>query len=218
MIISRGRDYIYVHAPKTGGTSLALALEERAMKDDIMLGDTPKALKRRRRVKDVQTAGRLWKHSTLHDIDGLLSTQEIAGMFTFMLVRNPWSRMLSYYQWLRTQSFDHPAVILAKASTFGTFVRDETTQSSFRDWPYGRYMQDASGVERCDLFIRLEHFATDAAPLFDHLGFTLTLPHVNKSDPDADGSVHYPDDVKEIVRNVCSEDIERFGYEFPLPD
>ena len=37
MIISRGRSYIFLHQPKTGGTSLALALEERAMKDDLSL-------------------------------------------------------------------------------------------------------------------------------------------------------------------------------------
>ena len=70
MIISRGRRYIFVHIPKTGGTALSLALETRAMKDDILIGDTPKAKRRRHRLKDVQTAGRLWKHSTLADIDG----------------------------------------------------------------------------------------------------------------------------------------------------
>jgi hypothetical protein len=39
MIISPGRGYVFVHIPKTGGTSLALALEARAMKDDILIGD-----------------------------------------------------------------------------------------------------------------------------------------------------------------------------------
>ena len=72
MIISRGRRYIFVHIPKTGGTSMALALEARAMKDDIMLGDTPKARNRRRRLDGAQAAGRLWKHSTLADLDGLV--------------------------------------------------------------------------------------------------------------------------------------------------
>ena len=71
MIISPGRRFIFVHIPKTGGTSMALALEDRAMKDDILIGDTPKALRRRRRLKGAQAAGRLWKHSTLADIDGL---------------------------------------------------------------------------------------------------------------------------------------------------
>lgn len=69
MIISLGRKYIFVHAPKTAGTSMALALEGQAMKDDIMLGDTPKVVKRRKRLKDVKAVGYLWKHSTLADID-----------------------------------------------------------------------------------------------------------------------------------------------------
>ena len=47
MILSRGRRFIFVHFPKTGGTALALALEGRAMKEDILIGDTPKARERR---------------------------------------------------------------------------------------------------------------------------------------------------------------------------
>lgn len=57
MIISHGRKYIFVHIPKTGGTLLALALEGKAMKDEVLIGDTPKAKKRRKRVKDLQTTG-----------------------------------------------------------------------------------------------------------------------------------------------------------------
>jgi len=89
MIISRGRRYIFVHIPKTGGTSMALALEARAMKDDILIGDTPKARRRRKRLKGVRSAGRLWKHSRLTDICGLVAPDEIERFFVFTLVRNP---------------------------------------------------------------------------------------------------------------------------------
>jgi len=112
MIVSRGRAYIFVHIPKTGGTAMALALEARAKADDIMIGDTPKAVKRRGKVKGIQTAGRLWKHSTLADAEGLITRDEMAQLFTFTLVRNPWDRMVSYYHWLKTQTFDHPAADL----------------------------------------------------------------------------------------------------------
>ena len=47
MIISPGRRYVFVHIPKTGGTALSVALEARAMKEDILSGDTPKAQARR---------------------------------------------------------------------------------------------------------------------------------------------------------------------------
>ena len=77
MIISRGRGYIFVHIPKTGGTAMALALEARAMKDDILIGDTPKARPRRKRQAALQGAGRIWKHSTLADIEGIVAREEL---------------------------------------------------------------------------------------------------------------------------------------------
>lgn len=214
MIISPGRQFIFVHIPKTGGTSMALALEGRAMKDDIMLGDTPKALKRRRRVKDARTAGRLWKHSTLADIDGLVSADTLEGMYTFTLVRNPWDRMVSYYHWLRAQSFDHPAVHLARSVDFAAFVQDPQTGATFRDWPARRYMTDARGVERATLYIRIEHFAHDAAPLHAHLGFALELGRSNASERQVDYRSYYTPALQAVVAKACAEDIERFGYKF----
>ena len=59
MIISPGRRYIFVHIPKTGGTAMATALEARAHRDDILIGDTPKAQKRRGRVAKLSARGRL---------------------------------------------------------------------------------------------------------------------------------------------------------------
>ncbi|MEM6939470.1 MAG: sulfotransferase family 2 domain-containing protein [Pseudomonadota bacterium] len=214
MIISRGRSYIFVHIPKTGGTSLALALEGRAMKDDVLLGDTPKARARRHRVKALPETGRLWKHSTLADIDGLIGRDEIAAMFTFTLVRNPWDRMVSYYHWLREQRFDHPAARLARAESFAGFLRARETQASFRAAPAASYMTDAQGVERARLYIRLEHFTQDAAPLWAHLGFELALPWVNRSRRAADHRGYYTAETRAIVAACCAVDIARFGYRF----
>ena len=214
MIISHGRRFVFVHIPKTGGTSLSLALEARAMKDDILIGDTPKAKQRRGRLKGVETRGRLWKHSTLADIDGLVSPQELTDMFVFTLVRNPWDRMVSYYHWLQTQEFDHSAVRLAKRVSFADFVRHPTTQMAFASSSAASYVTDATGRERCDAFVRLEHLQTDLVPVESHLGFALDVPYFNSSNRARDYRTYYDTDLTEIVGSRCRHDRKRFGYTF----
>lgn len=214
MILSRARNFIFVHIPKTGGTSLALALEDRAHRDDILIGDTPKALRRKGRIKALSAKGRLWKHSTLADLDGALSPDELERMFVFTLVRNPWDRMVSYYHWLRAQSFDHPAVTLAKAVSFEDFVQHPDTYRAMRASPVASYVTDATGINRVSAYIRLEALAEDLAPLERHLGFALDLPHVNASLRPEDYRHAYSERTAQTVADMCAQDIAQFGYRF----
>lgn len=215
MIISRGRRFIFVHIPKTGGTALSLALERRARKDDILIGDTPKARARRGRLRGVKAMGRLWKHSTLADIAGLLTDAEIEGFFTTAIVRNPWDRAVSYYHWLRGQSFAHPAVGLAKSHGFSAFLNHPQTRMGFRLWPASAYLRDRHGVERASLYLRLEHLAEDLVPFETHLGFRLSpLPRVNDSARLPDWRGYYSEADAALIASLCAEDIARFGYGF----
>jgi hypothetical protein len=214
MIISRGRGYVFVHIPKTGGTAMALALEGRAKKDDILIGDTPKAKQRKHRLAELAPKGRLWKHSTIADIDGILSAEELDAMFCFTLVRNPWDRMVSYYHWLRAQKFEHPAVALAQASEFEAFVRHPETVRTMHASPNRHYMTDARGIERCDSYVRLEHLGQDLRDLEAHLGFEVKLGRINVSKRAQDYRQYYSESLAEFVHELCRMDVERFKYAF----
>ncbi|NJM81730.1 MAG: sulfotransferase family protein [Tabrizicola sp.] len=217
MIISPKRRFIFVHIPKTGGTAFSLGYEARAAKDDILIGDTPKARARRGRLHGVKTAGRLWKHSTLADIAGLLPETVVDGCLTLTLVRNPWDRLVSYYHWLRAQSFAHSAVGLAKALDFSRFINHSQTRASLTLWPYGAYLRRRDGEEKPSLFVRLEAYAEDILPFEEHVGFRLPLPHANASGRARDWRPSYSDADAALVGRLCAEDIARFGYRFDPP-
>ncbi|MGB0959767.1 MAG: sulfotransferase family 2 domain-containing protein [Halocynthiibacter sp.] len=215
MIISFRHKYIFVHAPKTGGTSLSLALEARLGKEDISIGDTPKAKKRKHRLKAMSARGRLWKHSTLRDIDGVVSEQQLSEMCVVTLVRNPWDRLVSYYHWAKEQEFDHPAIGLAKALSFPQFLQHPTIQTAFEAQPAASYVTDAAGNERCDHYVRLEHLAQDLKPFEAHLGFNLLpLAHENASQRRPDYQDYYSAADRDLVARFCHVDIDRFGYIF----
>ena len=193
---------------------MALALEARAKADDILIGDTPKAVRRRRRLKGVQTRGRIWKHSTLSDVEGLVSRAEMASMFCFMLVRNPWDRLVSYYFWLREQQFDNQMVTLAKTVGFSQFLNARKVGDGFRANPYCRYLTDGAGHCHADLYIRLENLSEDLAALERQLGFGLELMRVNTSKRAADWREYYSQNDADLVANICRNDIETFDYRF----
>jgi len=193
---------------------MAAALEERAMADDILIGDTAKAKKRRRRLEGKSSAGRLWKHSTLADIAGLVSDDMIEQSLVFSLVRNPWDRVFSFYAWARGQRFENPLVRAAQQLSFSAFLNTPQVIAALRADSYGRYVTDGAGREHPCLWIRLERWREDSLPLWDHLGFRLDLPHLNRSDRPRDyGDAYSLGDAK-IVESAAAQDIERFAYRF----
>ncbi len=215
MIISPARRYIFVHIPKTGGTSLALALEARAKADDILIGDTPKAKARKRRLKGLECSGRLWKHSRISDIEGLAAAEPLEKFFVFTIVRDPWERVLSLYHWLRDQTFSHISVDRAKSLSFKDFVADAEMAAMLSHDRTRAYTTDATGQDRATAILRLEHIECDLAPLEAHLGFKIgPLPHANRSDRPENTRAAYDAESVARVARYFAEDIARFGYRF----
>jgi len=98
VVISNSRKFVFVHTPKTGGTSMTYALQEVIGWNDIVCGGTRYG----RRLKDVW--GEKWgigKHAPATEIRSLIGRDRWEQYFTFALVRHPIERARSMYQWTK---------------------------------------------------------------------------------------------------------------------
>lgn len=185
------------------------------MKDDLLIGDTPKARRRKGRLKELSAKGRIWKHMTLSDAEGLVARPDLEDFFVFTLVRNPWDRAVSYHSWLRAQSFDHQAVTLARRLAFSEFLNHPHTQASLAMASYGSYVALPDGREGCDMYLRLEDLAPHIERLEGALGFPIgPIPRLNPSERPMDYRSAYTDADAELLSELAAEDIKRFGYTF----
>ncbi|MFO8053169.1 MAG: sulfotransferase family 2 domain-containing protein [Candidatus Omnitrophota bacterium] len=78
MLISHTYKFIFLHIPKTAGSSVAATLKRNLNKNDLLLCPHTKAVRLKLTAKDK------WK-----------------DYFKFTFVRNPWDRMVSAYFFLR---------------------------------------------------------------------------------------------------------------------
>ena len=98
MIISYSKKFVFVHVPKTGGTSMVqLLLPYLDLSQDLILGGCEKFEdgEDERRIKK----GQLHKHSTAVEIKEYMGEEEWNKFFVFAFTRNPFTRAVSQYEW-----------------------------------------------------------------------------------------------------------------------
>jgi hypothetical protein len=139
MLISNSKKFIFVHIPKTGGTSITEILDKELKWDDIVLGGT--------RVGEVFTEYwsprfGLYKHTMPPHIKSVLGDEVYCTYRKFVVVRNPISRVLSAYKYIKT-------LIASDAQWF--MASDEYRRlgdiSDFNTFASGKYFRQSFDVD-----------------------------------------------------------------------
>jgi len=211
-MISHEHKFIFIHIPKTGGTSVETAIGK--------IG---------RVTEGAGTLNRLdFKHITLIELYNKFKVdhkeKDLNKYFKFTFVRNPFDWLVSNYFFNR--GIHHPYFREStkyKANNIGG-IRRELKDMSFKDWViwYTNNMRgtqlelikNENGETPFDLIGRFENLQEDFNIICDKIGIPQKqLPHKKKSQH-KHYTEYYDDETREMVVKKYAEDIERFGYKF----
>jgi chondroitin 4-sulfotransferase 11 len=198
---------IYIHIPKTGGTSLAWSLEPNIKKSrSTLLGKIPFY------YKWLYPNHLWWHHLTASEIRKLVGRKTFSEYFKFAFVRNPWDKMSSqYFYWRdsgRLREFSNLSEwILSRAFIEGPLYGEYLGYNQLD------YLIDDSGELCVDFVGRFENFDDDFKVLTSKLNINILLQHKNKSS-NQDYREHYTEAARRAIEEHFARDIQFFNYKF----
>jgi chondroitin 4-sulfotransferase 11 len=207
---------LFVHIPKTGGTSIEKALgmfRDRSDQEDACAIFGKIELKATFPVAPVSD---YLQHLTLQE--ALFFNREgprLHEYFKFTWIRNPWDRMVSAFsnkdqnllEMARNQGIE------LEGATFDEFVAMTGTIRHSHLMPMSHYLQPGESGMGVDFIGRFENFETDFERLCSLIGARVPLPHENRSAHDHYRK-YYSDWSRIEVAKRYELDVELFGYCF----
>jgi len=220
-MISKSLQCVYIHIPKTGGTSIESKL-------GFHHGDELKRAQDHRRLRNVESGTWPPSRNAFGPVDFLhflnqrlkgvfagfdsLTYSEYCAFYKFAIVRNPWDRIYSWYRnVLRDPSHQKELGVISDCD-FAEFVNghlDIWALNSQLDW-----IVDSSGEVAVDFVGRFESLQDS----FDQIGRTLgisdtELPVLLHSG-NADYRKAYSTALVDIIATKYEREISMFDYSF----
>ncbi len=218
MPISHRLKAIFIHIPKTGGTSIEAVLGMHGDRDDV--GVVPYA----DQVADREHLyGRRLQHLSAERLRAELDDEAaFSSYFKFSVVRNPWDRLVSTCawsgrKWARGEMLEHAEFDAFVRRTHAALAAPRGAPQAAPPHPHVvpqvEYLFDAAGHSWMDFIGRTETLGQDWQVIRRRLGIDVDLPTRMRS-------VHrpyreyYDAETRDLVAGIYARDIEMFGYEF----
>lgn len=206
-IISNNKKFIFLHIPKTAGTSIRRVL----MQYQSNRPERPEE----------------W-HEDMKDTKKKIDSQLFEQYFKFTFIRNPWDRLYSSYQFITQKPLNAIERIpqeYYRSIGFKKWLLEEKfyvpnnieplptlkpiQYKNLLDW-----MTDDDGKMLVDFYGRLENINEDIKIISEKLNIPIELQKTASSKRETDYRKVYDNEMIDFVYKNHKRDIEYFGYEF----
>jgi hypothetical protein len=218
VLISARKRFVFVHIPKTAGTSITQALLP------VAAGPTRRTLGRiLHRIGGIRISPRPFPtHSTASEIIARIGPDAFRSLFSFAVVRNPWDLQVSLYRYIASTPKHTQHRLVTSFGSFEGYVRWRCSTATFPTdeadreetyRPQTTYAFSAAGDPLVDFLGRFERLDADFGDICSRLGITATLPRLNATEREGYRS-YYDEETKRLVGQAFARDIELLGYGF----
>lgn len=218
MPISHKHKTVFMHVPKSAGTSIS---------EWLGIGESESNYYIKRYIKGNNCA---LQHIPYEKMKSCITPQIFNSYYKFAIVRNPWDRMLSTYKWRNGngpyKNFNefvkfvynlHLKYSLEKLEDYEFFSKYFCAHfypqyiyvpPSYVNSPSDQILQD----QNFDI-LKFETLNVDIQKVKNKININNKLPHSNKS-IHSNYAQYYDEETKLMVSEMYSKDISLFGYTF----
>jgi len=179
------QDFVFIHIPKCGGTSV-----ERALGLPLL------------------------NHDTAQERYRFLGERRWRERLTFAVVRDPYARLASSYFYLhqttKTALPDLQEEFRHWLFRWQTLLEDGALPNTLRSQCW--WLSDGSGKQLVDHICRIEQIGEDIKPIAARLDREINVQHLKIAPQQIDYDDLYTSATRDMVKDLYREDFERFGY------
>ena len=230
MIISLYKKFLFIHIPKTAGTSIKTELEKYGERNHY---------EEKKLLGLYKKKHAFYPHTTASELIDTIGEKPLKNIFKFAFVRNPWDRMLSLYTFTLLSAQKRLEHKLTRKDHISEEDDKKTVSDlggqGFNKWlistdynndiygtpltrlPQSHWLTDQNNEIIVDFIGKYESLYKDLSSITSRLNIKVNLSHLNRSNHD-DWWKTYDENAFNFVKKHFQDDIEKFNYKFTWND
>ena len=211
LVISKKNKLIFFHIPKNAGTSMSSALlkNENYYYPWVILSKILRKFKKTDNFFFDNFQKKIYlfsSHETVVSVEKKISNEIFNNFFKFAIVRNPYSRFVSRYNYMKQTN-------TLKELNFSEFLKNHVKKSLITDKQY-KFLLNKEGKIGVDKILKFEQINQEIIELSEKINLNPSkFKKLNTSTIDEYRN-YYDNETKKIVEDFCKEDLEFFKYYF----